>query len=72
MDRDAKIEDVHCLAQRLEVLSDIVSYNATLVMGEKYEKWVRKHRSLVNELNFLIQEDLKPKAKECDDEKMAS
>lgn len=53
-----KEEDVLCLLGRLEVMSDVINYNSTLVMGDEYQNWVSKHKELVSELYYMLKKDL--------------
>lgn len=56
--QSTKYEDLHCLYNRVHCLSDIVAYNITFNLDVKYTKWLERHKDLVEELEFMIKEDL--------------
>lgn len=53
-----KREDLNTMLARLKVVDDIISYNNTFNLGEKYDNWIYRHRDLIEELEYMIKEDL--------------
>ena len=51
-------DDLKVLLNRVKVIEDIISYNSTLALGEKYFVWIASHRELIEELEYMIKEDL--------------
>ena len=57
--KEELLTDLLCVARRLEVVSDLVHYNSTMLMGEKYQEWIDKHKQLMQDLYGLISGDIK-------------
>jgi len=57
--KEELLADLLCVARRLEVVSDLVHYNSTMLMGEKYQEWIDKHKALIQELYGLLKGDIK-------------
>ena len=54
----SKSEDLHCLMGKIKVINDIISYNVTCQLDAKYNVWIDRHQDLIEELEFMIKEDL--------------
>jgi len=53
-----KVEDLNTMLERCRVIDDLVSYNNTFNLDKKYMDWIYRHRDLIDELEFMIKEDL--------------
>lgn len=53
-----KYEDLQCLVSKVKVINDIVSYNVTCQLDEKYIVWMDRHQEMIEELEFMLKEDL--------------
>lgn len=53
-----KYEDLTCMLEKVKLINDVFTFNSTLSMGKKYAVWLEKHQNLVDELEFMINEDL--------------
>lgn len=51
-------DDLKCLLNRVEAASDILKYNITYALGQKYFLWLERHKEMIDELEFMIKEDL--------------
>ena len=54
----SKFEDLECLLHKVKVIDDVVSYNTTVALDKKYFIWIERHRDLIDELEYMIKEDL--------------
>lgn len=52
-----KYEDIKCLKDRINVINDIIVFNTTIALPKKYRVWLEQHKSLIEELEFMINED---------------
>jgi len=54
----SKSQDLHCLLEKIKLMDDVISYNTTQVMGKKYFVWLERHKDAIDELEYMIKEDL--------------
>lgn len=53
-----KLEDLQCLLSKVKVINDIVSFNVTCQLEEKYIVWMDRHQFMIDELEYMIKEDI--------------
>lgn len=53
-----KQEELQCLLSKVKVINDIVSYNVTCQFDEKYTVWLDRQQMMIDELEYMIKEDL--------------
>jgi len=51
-------QDCINLLVKVECINDIVSYNSTLAIGEKYQDWILKHKELILDLVDMLNDDI--------------
>jgi len=54
----SKSEDLNTMLSRLKVVDDIITYNFTFNLPVKYEVWLNAHKDMIEELEYMINEDL--------------
>ncbi len=58
-------QDAISLLLKVQALHDMIDYNCTLALGDKYQDWVQKHEDLIDELLIMLEGDLDAKEKQC-------
>jgi len=69
MSRFAKIttpyQDAVTLLVKVQMVHDMIAYNCTLALGDKYEDWLDKHDDLINQLLTMLEGDLEARERKC-------
>lgn len=58
INQSTKHEDLKTMLDRIKVIDDIITYNYTFNLPTKYEVWLNTHKDLIEELEFMIKQDL--------------
>lgn len=56
--QSTKYEDLKCLLHKVEFMQDIITFHTTQQLGRKYMIWIERHQDLIEELEFMIKEDM--------------
>jgi hypothetical protein len=59
----SRLEESQTLLQRVECVHDIICYNVTHSLGDKFRRWLEKHEALLKRLRRMVDKETKSSLK---------